>query len=82
MVEHLTRNEDVCGSIPHGGSIKKPFPKGIGFGYHQRKFDFLGRKCGWMNFGTIFYAIVVRINTSSVSTIFHFVSTGLTFPMI
>jgi hypothetical protein len=42
----------------------------------------LGRKCGWMNFGTIFYAIVVRINTSSVSTIFHFVSTGLTFPMI
>lgn len=22
LVEHLTRNEDVCGSIPHGGSIK------------------------------------------------------------
>ncbi len=20
LVEHLTRNEDVCGSIPHGGS--------------------------------------------------------------
>ncbi len=22
LVEHLTRNEDVCGSIPHGGSKK------------------------------------------------------------
>ncbi len=21
LVEHLTRNEDVCGSTPHGGSI-------------------------------------------------------------
>jgi hypothetical protein len=42
----------------------------------------LGRKCRWMISGTIFYAIAVRISTSSVSTIFHFVSTGLTFPMI
>jgi hypothetical protein len=22
LVEHLTRNEDVCGSTPHGGSKK------------------------------------------------------------
>ena len=23
LVEHLTRNEDVCGSTPHGGSKKR-----------------------------------------------------------
>jgi hypothetical protein len=42
----------------------------------------LGRKCGWTNSGTISYATAVQINISSVSTIFHFGSTGLTFPMI
>jgi hypothetical protein len=34
LVEHLTRNEDVCGSIPHGGSSKKPGTNDPGFGYH------------------------------------------------
>ena len=42
MVEHLTRNEDVCGSTPHGGSSKNTGSKDLGFGYHQREFDFLG----------------------------------------
>jgi hypothetical protein len=63
MVEHLTRNEDVCGSIPHGGSIflTGPLSTCVAYITHLRKnWNYFVLFVSLLNAGIILFGLLEK----------------------